>query len=239
MKACIVTYYMDNISQRTKELQSAVVSKYNKSNIPFYAIKGQLRHGHFIDYFWKMNGVDVEEIKQLPVDDKLKMDHDVIIFLDIDCIPLNSDVFDYMIEQASKGKIIGNVQRSGHIDNDNHLFSAPSATAISKETFVKIGRPSAIETPRSDVMEEYTWAANNEIEFEFFTPSAYARAPYRYEWEKDQRPYWTLENGLPNYGIGTTYKHDKFGDVFYHNFQIREKQYEELSWERCVLELNK
>lgn len=239
MKACIVTYYMDNISKRTIELQSAVVRKHNKSNIPFYAIKGQLRHGHFIDYFWKMNGVDVEEIKQLPVDDKLKMDHDVIVFLDIDCIPLNSDVFDYMIEEASKGKIIGNVQRSGHVDNGNHLFSAPSATAISKETFIKIGRPSAIETPRSDVMEEYTWAANNEIDIEYFIPSAYARPPHRYEWEKDQRPYWTLENGLPNYGIGTTYKHDKFGDVFYHNFQIRERHYEELFWEHCVLALNK
>lgn len=238
MNPCIVSYYMPNIERQTVELQNSVVQKYNKSKIPFYTVKGELRHGHFIDYFWKMNGVEVDEVKNIPFNENNKMDHDVIIFLDIDCIPLNPDVFEYMIEQAAKGKIIGNVQRSGHIDNGNHLFSAPSATAISRETFIKIGRPSAIETNRSDVMEEYTWAAND-VELEFFIPSAYARAPYRYQWEKDQRPYWTLENGLPNYGIGTTYKSDRFGDVFYHNFQIREKQYVELFWEQCQLELNK
>lgn len=239
MNPCIATYYMPNISRKTIELHSQVVDKFNKSKIAFYSIKGQIRHGHFIDYFWKMNGVVVPGFEEVEVQDNLKMNHDVIIFLDIDCIPLNYDIFDYMIEEASKGKIIGNVQRSGHIENGNHLFSAPSATAISKETFSKIGRPSAIETPRSDVMEEYTWAADSEIEIEYFIPSAYARPPHRYDWETDQRPYWTLENGLPNYGIGTTYKHDKFGDVFYHNFQIREKHYEELFWEHCELALNK
>lgn len=240
MNPCIATYYMPNISRKTVELQSQVIDKFNKSKIPFYSIKGQIRHGNFIDYFWKMNGVVVEGLEDVEVQENLQMNHDVMIFLDIDCIPLNYDIFDYMVEEASKGKIIGNVQRSGHIDNGNHLFVAPSSMAISKETFIKIGKPSAIETNRSDVCEEYTWLAEeNKISTQYFIPTKYDKPPIRYDWEKDRRPYWTLENGLPNYGIGTTFGNEKFGDMFYHNFQIFQPGHQEMFWRRCELEMNK
>ena len=218
MKACIASYYMENISMATVEAQYNVVKKFNASKYPHYMVQGEMRHGHFIDYFWALNGQPTEQFKEVePV-----YNFDVILFLDIDCVPLSPEAIDFYIKEASEGKLIGNAQRSGHIDNGDHLFAAPSAIALSKETYDKIGRPSAIETPRSDVAEEYTWAAQQTGVDVFVTaPSKFDRAPFRYDWETDKSPYWELRNGLPNYGLGTTYTDDKFGDVFYHNFQIR------------------
>lgn len=241
MKACIASYYMPNIDKKTVRHQNDVIEKYNKSDVPFYCLQGQIKHGHFIDYFWKMNGVDVKSMDGVVVDDKMKIDYDVVVFMDIDAIPLHEDAIDYLIDNASKGKLIGDAQRTGHIENNNHVFIAPSAMAISRDTFIKIGAPSAIETDRSDVMEEYTWEAElvGGIEFEFIYPTKYDKSPHRYDWEKDRRPYWSLENGLPNYGIGTTFGNEKFGDMFYHNFQIFQPGHQEMFWRRCELEMNK
>lgn len=241
MRACIASYYMGNIEEKTVKLQNEVVKKYNKSNIPHYCMKGQMRHGHFIDFFWKMNGVNTRGMDEVAVPDNLKIDYDVVVFIDIDAIPLHEEAIDYLIDKSEQGIIIGNIQRSGHIDNGNHLFVAPSAMAISRETFRKIGAPSAVETARSDVMEEYTWEAEKVggIALEYFLPTRFDKPPHRYQWEKDQRPFWTLEHGLPNYGIGTTYGCDGYGDFFYHNFQIREGQHTELFWNHCETELQK
>jgi len=132
---CIVTYFMGNILDKTPELQRAVVEKFNKSKVPLYQVKGQPTHGQFIDYFWTVNGAAPDYMSSAQI--KQELDHDVILILDIDCIPLSEHSIDYYLEQAAAGKIIGNVQRSNHIENDQHLFAAPSAIALSRETFLK------------------------------------------------------------------------------------------------------
>ncbi len=112
---------MGNIEEKTVKLQNEVIRKYNKSNVPHYCMKGQMRHGHFIDFFWKMNGVNTQGMDEVSVPDNLKIDYDVVVFIDIDAIPLHEEAIDYLIDKAEQGIIIGNIQRSGHIDNDNHL----------------------------------------------------------------------------------------------------------------------
>lgn len=234
---CIVTYFMGNVSNKTAELQQQVIKKYNKSNIPLYQVKGEIRHGDFIDYFWAMNGVEVDGFKDKKLEHKFE--HDAILILDIDCIPLNDKAIDYYLEKAAEGKLIGNAQRSNHIENGQHVFAAPSALAISKETFIKIGTPLAKETMRSDVAEEYTWAAEeHNVPVELTMPLSYAKAPYKYNWEKDQRPFWALKDGMPVYGIGTSFGNDEHGEMFYHNFQIFHPGSQEMFWERCEKALN-
>jgi hypothetical protein len=230
--ACIVSYYMENVDDRTVEYQKAVVNKFNKSNLPFYQVKANIRHGFFMDYFWKMNGVDVVSMSGQNIMQQL--DHDVVLFLDIDCIPLNENAIDYYVQEASSGSLIGNAQRSNHIENDQHVFAAPSALAISKQNFVKIESPSAIETGRSDVAEEYTWKAEElGVQVKLCYPLKYDAPPIRMAWEKDTEPYWALADGMPVYGIGTTFGNSDLGELFWHNFQIFQPGQQERFWTKC------
>jgi hypothetical protein len=235
MNACIASYYMSNINPKTVELQKRVVEKFNRTKLPHLVMKGEIPHGAFMDYVWSTNGAPVNTIGQI----KQELNFDIVLFLDIDCIPLNENAIDYFVSRAFHGKLIGNAQRSGHIVNNNHVFAAPSAVALSVENFKKIGSPSALETKRGDVAEEYTYCAEQVgVELELILPTKYDRDVYRYDWEQDRRPYWTLENGLPNFGLGTSYGNEEVGDMFWHNFQIRIPGQEEHFWEKCEDILN-
>lgn len=234
-KPCIVTFFMNNVHMKTVQLQRDVVEKFNKSNVPFYSIKTDMSHGASIDYFWSMNGAKVDTFVELI---ETKVDHDVVLVLDIDAIPLNEDSIDYLIEQAYNGKIVGNAQRSNHIDNGQHMFVAPSVVALSRETFIKIGSPSSLETSRSDVLEEYTWKAEeNGVEVELLMPTRFDAPPIRMAWEKETDPYWKLADGYPNYGIGTTFGKDG-KEMFWHNFQIFRPGQQERFWNKCEEILN-
>lgn len=233
MKACIASFFMDNIHPKTIEIQKSVVQKFNKSKHHHFLMKINMPHGVGIDYFWSINGHRVDRTFKPEFKIEKQLDYDVILFLDIDAIPLHEDAIDYYIAEAAKGKIIGNAQRSNHIENGKHVFAAPSAIALSAETFLKIGKPSAYETPRGDVAEEYTFEAEQAgVPVDLVMPMKYDYAPQRYDWEKDQPPYWALGDGMPVYGMGTTYGRDG-KELFYHNFQIRMEGQQEKFWKKC------
>jgi hypothetical protein len=233
INACIVSFFMDNIDMKTVGLQKSVVEKYNVSKYPHYHVKTDMRHAVSIDYFWCMNGVKVDTFKGQNIEKKL--DHDVILFLDIDAIPLSEAAIDYYIEKAANDRFIGNVQRSNHIDNNQHVFVAPSAAAISADSFLTIGKPSAIETSRGDVMEEYTYAAEKTgiVPVDFIMPKRFDAVPFRQAWETNREPFWRLADGMPHYGIGTTFGDDEHGDLFYHNYQIFQPGQQERFWTKC------
>lgn len=236
MNPCIVSFFMNNIDRKTVDLQAAVVQKFNKSKVKHYLIKVDAPHGIAIDYFWAMNGHKPHTLETYDI--KATLDHDVILFLDIDCIPLREDAIDTYLEAAAAGKIMGNAQRSNHIENNQHVFAAPSAAAISLETFLKLEKPSGLETKRGDVLEEYTFEAEKRgIQVDLSMPLRYDSSPNRYDWEKDQPPYWALADGMPVYGMGTTYGVDG-KDLFFHNFQIRMEGQQEKFQAKCEGILN-
>lgn len=231
MKPCIVSFFMDNIDMKTVGLQKSVVQKYNRSGVPHYSIKVNMPHGVAMDYFWALNGSPCEAFG-----DKIaqQMEHDAVLFLDIDAVPVVDRAIDTYLAYAYEGHLAGNAQRSNHIENDQHMFAAPSAVAISKETYEKIGRPSAYETHHADVGEEWTYKAReHKIPVDLAMPLCYDEAPYRYDWEpKDAKPYWDLADGFPKYGVGTTFG-DNLGPLFYHQFQIRLPGMQEKFWKLC------
>jgi hypothetical protein len=98
---------------------------------------------------------------------------------------------------------------------------------------------SAENPPRSDVLEEYTWAAEEKgVEVELLLPKRYERPPVRFEWEGgDQPDYWQLKDGMPKYGVGTTFG-DEEGDLFYHQFQIAFGDHQEMFQNKCREILN-
>lgn len=224
---------MKNVNMKTVGLQKSVVDRYNVSKYPHYIIQTDIQPAPMIDYIWGMNGVEVGEHKGLQKENKI--DHDVILFLDIDCIPLSDNAIDIYMRKAAEGKLVGNAQRSGHIDNAQHVFAAPSATAISRKSFLSLNTPSAVPTSRGDVMEEYTYAAeiSKAVPVDLYMPLRYDSPPVRMSWETNQEPFWRLSDTMPNYGIGTTFGSEQEGDLFYHNFQIFHPGQQERFWKKC------
>ena len=201
---CIVSIFMKNIDTNMVSLQKKVVEKYNKSNIPFLQVLTDGSHAQ-----------TMRKIVELLEQNK----YDAVLFLDIDAVPVSEDAIDYFLEQAYNGKLIGNAQRSNHIDNNQHIFAAPNALAFTLETYHKIGQPSFEPNHRGDVAEELTFKAEeSKIPVEVLMPTRYDAAPVKFHWELDQRPYWALAEGMPVYGIGTTFGVDG-KEMFWHMYQ--------------------
>ncbi len=118
MNPCIASIFMNNIDQKLVALQKQVVEKYNVSKIPHYHVYTEAPPGYTMDKL-----VDMLEQKG----------HDAIMFLDIDCLPLENNALNYFFERAYMGKVIGSAQRSNHIQNDQHVFCAPHNVTFTVE----------------------------------------------------------------------------------------------------------
>jgi hypothetical protein len=221
---CIASIFMKNIAEKTVALQQQVVKKFNKSNIAHYPVLTEANPGYTMDKL-----IDMLE----------KKGHDAIMFLDIDCVPLNDNALDYFFEQAYAGKLIGDAQRSNHIQNDQHVFCAPHNVTFTTELYRKLGNPSFMPNYRGDVAEELTFRAREvNIPIEIVMPLRYDAPPVRMDWEpKDLPPYWDLADGMPKYGVGTTFGNDN-GDLFWHNYQIFHPGQQERFWNKCEELLN-
>ena len=202
---CIATLFMKNIDPVILENQKKVLQKFNKSNIPHYPVLTDAPPGYTMDKL-----VDMLE----------ERGHDAIMFLDIDCLPLNSDVLDYFFNKAYSGTLIGDAQRSNHIQNDQHVFCAPHNVTFTIEMYRKLGNPSFSPNHRGDVGEELTFKAReSNIPIEIIMPLRYDAPPIRMDWEpKDSPPYWDLADGMPKYGIGTTFGTEG-NEMFWHMYQ--------------------
>jgi len=215
---------MKNIDQNLVALQKKVVEKYNKSNIPHYHIYTEASPGYTMDKL-----VDMLE----------KKDHDAIMFLDIDCLPLNNNALDYFFEQAYAGKLIGDAQRSNHIQNGQNVFAAPHNVTFTVATYRKCGNPSFLPNFRGDVAEELTFRAReSNIDVEIILPLRYDAPPIRMDWEpKDAPPYWDLADGMPKYGIGTTFGTEG-NEMFWHMYQSFHPGQNERFTKKCEELLN-
>jgi len=205
MNPCIATIFMKNIDPVILENQKKVLEKFNKSNIAHYPVLTDAPPGYTMDKL-----IDMLE----------ERGHDAIMFLDIDALPLNDKALDYLFEQAYAGKVIGSAQRSNHIQNNQHIFAAPHNITFTVATYRKIGNPSFNPNHRGDVAEEITFKAEeNNVPVEIIMPLRYDAPPIRMDWEpKDSPPYWDLADGMPKYGIGTTFGTEG-NEMFWHMYQ--------------------
>lgn len=225
MNPCIVSLFMSNIDKKTVYLQNEVVKKFNKSNIKHYPILTQQNPGYSMD---------------LAIQMMRKQGHDAIMFLDIDAVPVSYDAIDYFFEEVYLGKVIGSAQRSNHIDNGQHVFCAPHNVTFTLESYDLCGRPSFLPNYRGDVSEELTWRAREvNIPVVILMPLKYDAPPIRMAWEsKDLPPYWDLADGMPKYGIGTTFGDEEHGELYWHCFQSFHPGQQERFWNKCEELLN-
>lgn len=205
MSPCIATIFMKNIDPAILEYQKKVLEKYNKSKIAHYPVLTDAPPGYTMDKL-----VDMLEQRE----------HDAIMFLDIDALPLTENALDYFFEQVYAGKVIGSAQRSNHIQNNQHVFCAPHNVTFTIEMYRKLNNPSFLPNYRGDVSEELTFRAREaNIPVEVLMPLRYDAPPIRMDWEpKDSPPYWDLADGMPKYGIGTTFGTEG-NEMFWHMYQ--------------------
>ena len=154
--------------------------------------------------------------------------YDTVLVLDVDCVPLSANALKYTFEQAESGKIIGNIQRSNHLQNDEHVFVGSSCFCMTKQTYNQFGKLSFACTNRGDIGEEYTYRAEQSgFPLEMYMPKSFQSAPVACE-------SWPLKTGMPNYGIGTTFANKDGEEMFYHLFESRTHKNTKLFLDKCA-----
>lgn len=152
--------------------------------------------------------------------------YEMVMSLEIDCIPLNKESLLYAFSKAREGIFIGNSQRSCHIDNDEHMFIAPSMFVMNREIYSKLGSPNFGPTVRGDIAEECTYQCEAlGIPMEFLMPKSYVRDPIGAPWDLGK------ERG--KYGIGTTYANKEGDELFYHLFESRLACWNSYFYDKC------
>lgn len=222
-KRAIFSYGNQLINPEIKMLQSKVIEKFNQDlNCKFeyleYQGKDTLPH-QVINY----------ALKEL----FFHRYYQTILILDIDCIPLSTEALRYTFEQAEKDILIGSAQRSNHLNNNEHVYVAPSAMCLTKEMFIDLDFPDFFpDHITCDVGERLSYIAEEKgIPIEIY-------APDRYECSPTYAEFWPLNSNYKNYGIGTTFVNSKNEDMFYHLFEARTNNFTHLFRKKCEDILN-
>ena len=188
MNIAAVSFYMANINPDVVKYQKRVMDRLCP-DVPFYQEFTQLGHGRTMELFL------------------FQRTHDVIVFLDIDAIPLTEDAIPRLAQLAyDNNTIAGAPQRSNHIENDKHIFVGPCVLAIQPDLYRELKCPPARETTRGDVAEEWTYALE-----------ASGREPMYLkvlDYKKDSI-VWPGINDEP-YGLDTKYGFEK--QMFHHSY---------------------
>lgn len=220
-KRCIFTYNNFQVDEKIVQFQKMVIDRFNYipnckyEYLRYNAPDGEVFPDAVIDYAFK----------KLFYEDN----YETILLLDIDCIPLSMASMLYCFEQAEKNILVGNIQRSNHIENNQHTYVAPSALCISRELYEKLGKPSFEPDSKGDVGERLTYRAEQlGVEIEKFMPTEYQALPY-----KRDEP-WPLAEDMPKYGIGTTFANQEGKPMFYHLFQSSMNLYNQYFYTKCI-----
>ncbi len=223
-KRAIFTYSNHQIEEKIPYLQKQIVNKFNTNKLCKY---------EYLHYKKPDGEMTPDEVIEYGLEKLFEVDnYHTILMLDIDCIPLSTEALEYVFERAEQGVLIGNVQRSNHLDNNKHIYPAPSCIALTKEMYQKLGKPSWKPTNRSDIGEELCYIAEEKgIEIEMFMPGKYEEIPH---WNTGERKPWDLRDGDPQFGIGTTFVNKDGNEMFYHLFQSRLNVFNHLFFLKCA-----
>ena len=212
----IFTYSNFQLNPLTIDYHKKVCEKFGKGICDY----------HYLHY----NAPDGQVFPDQVIDHGLRelfKKYKTILILDIDCVPLSSEALEYAFSQAEKGILTGNVQRSNHIENNKHVYVAPSCMALTQDMFPD-GIPSFHPTPRGDIGEELTYQLEDLGKpFEMYLPLHFESLPYK------MTIPWDLNDDMPKYGIGTTFVNDDNMEMFYHLFQSRLLVFDQLFFDKC------
>jgi len=175
--------YMNNIPERVAEYQKKVFNTFNME------LTQELTDLPFHD-FW--------------LDKKIKsLDFDILIFFDIDCIPLKYGLYEYIVDKISDNNSIIGVEQVNQTRSSNFVYAAPACFGITKEVYEKMNKPSFGLKNEYDCGGEFSWVAPEyDVDVKLF------------EIKSSLNKKWKCLN--KRYGNGTIYD-----DWLYHQFEIR------------------
>lgn len=132
----------------------------------------------------------------------------LVVFCDIDAIPLRRDAVVRMVARAGEGALCGLAQSANHLGDPGHVYAGPMFMALRRRLWDEVGRPSLTADASNDPAQRLTRAAEAAgIPVETMLPTGCLK------------PMWNLA-GRRVFGIGTFY-----GDNdFFHLFQARKKR---------------
>jgi len=216
MRPIIVTGFNDKIDTKIVRYQEMVVNKL-RGNIPFFQYNytgSDMLHGDVCNKLIHKMFYEYQE------------GADCILFLDVDAIPLSREALEWTLDMAYSGHLVGNAQRSNHYDNDQHVFAAISYAAFTRETYEKAWSPTMCFTKKYDCSELFTVNCERAgIPVTLLMPSGS-------ESTNQDNEYWKLADGMPTYGIGTTFSNGK-QDISYHLFCSSFNKYTNYFLNRC------
>ena len=131
MKRAILSFYDSAMDTHVVEYQQKVLQKFNQS-ADYHPLLSQKTEEEVIHY----QGLDYGAATLFDEG------YDSILILDTDCVPLNTYTLEYIFSQAEKDILIGNAQRSMHIENDEHMYIGSPCLCLSKNLYEKFGRKS-------------------------------------------------------------------------------------------------
>lgn len=216
MRPIIVTCYDKNVDVSIVYYQKMVVDRF-RNGIPFmpYDYTGNdMLHGdvcnkliHRVFYEYQQGA-------------------DCVLFLDVDCVPLSREALEWTFYQAYSGKVVGNAQRSNHYENDRHVYAAPSYLCFTRDAFEKAWSPTMSFSKKYDCGELLTVNARKaDISVQLLMPTTYDSL-------NEDGKLWDLADGMPKYGVGTTFSNG-YIDISYHLFCSRLRKFNEYFVDRC------
>ena len=142
---------------------------------------------------------------------------DLLIFFDIDCIPLNRGIIEYgYLPSMLAGCLVGPAQRANHIDR--LIYAAPSAIGFPRSLYSRVGSPALGPTKVFDVCGKFTHACESQRIPVIKLPPVSSLLP----------KYSLYNDTEHHYGHGTTYA----GGIF-HSFEIRLGSTRDMFLDKC------
>lgn len=139
-EACSIhSLYWDNVDSRVVEAQKNVFLKFGYT-INQHKIHGK-DHGEWIDDIFSSAGAS-----------------EILLIVDIDCIPLSARAMSDAIAAARAGKVFGCAQSANHIDS-SFIYAGPMFLALSGEVLEKLPGLSMQATDEFDVGGRLTYEA--------------------------------------------------------------------------------
>lgn len=220
-RASVFSVYFENISQDVVNAQRECIKKFLPQDWTFLQVLHQPAQGDRYPHAHAL-----EKCIEMSADD-------LIVFLDIDCIPLSKHAFLFLQEKVVLTGFAGAVQRANHINNNRHLYIGPFCMAITKTCYKELGSPSFCETTRGDAGEEltYKWEEKNYTGMGLKSKSV--MWPF-----SSSNAIWDLDFGF-KFGLGTAYGTIGLGELFYHSFNARDPHMQKVFVDKCYSVIQK
>ena len=194
----VLSFYMNNIPADVIRCQRAVLDQFVPCDFTIAQELTRESHAAAIDQF--MAGTRF----------------DLVVILDIDCVPLTEWSIPALAMHAACGELAGCVQRANHIANQGHLYVGAFCMAMTRRLWEELGHPSFQPTARGDVGEELTYRC------EAF------QQPLHLMWPSSvETVFWDLTQNQ-KFGLNTEYD-----GAFLHTFGIRDPANQSKFVERC------